>query len=214
MLAAKLENSTIKDNDDTKGIIPESNLLYAVHEKLYWGDMKKIYVTVVAVILVVVAAMLIAPTDYAVKRQVDINKPDTVVFSFLKLLKNQDEFSVWARMDPAMKKSYAGEDGTVGFISAWESDDENVGSGEQEIMAIEEGKRIDYELRFIKPYEATGKAYMEIEPLSADSTRVTWGFEGQMPRPMNIMLLFLDMERQMAPALEDGLNNLKNKLQG
>ncbi len=139
--------------------------------------MKKIYVTVVAVILVVVAAMLIAPTDYAVKRQVDINKPDTVVFSYLKLLKNQDEFSVWARMDPAMKKSYAGEDGTVGFISAWESDDENVGSGEQEIMAIEEGKRIDYELRFIKPYEATGKAYMEIEPLSADSTRVTWGFE-------------------------------------
>ena len=62
--------------------------------------------------------------------------------------------------------------------------------------------------------EAAGKAYMEIEPLSADSTRVTWGFEGQMPRPMNIMLLFLDMERQMAPALEDGLNNLKNKLQG
>ncbi len=171
--------------------------------------MKKILIAVVLVLLLIISAMLIAPKNYSVQRQVDVNKSDSLVFSYLKLLKNQDEFSVWARMDPGMKKSYLGEDGKPGFVSAWDSEDENVGSGEQEILAIEDGMRIDYELRFIKPYEAVGRAYMEIEPLSADSTRVIWAFEGNMPYPMNIMLLFMDMEQQLGPALEQGLENLK-----
>jgi hypothetical protein len=39
-------------------------------------------------------------------------------------------------MDPNMKKTYTGTDAEVGFISAWESTDKNVGVGEQEIKKI------------------------------------------------------------------------------
>ncbi len=176
--------------------------------------MKKILILVAVLVLILVTAMMIAPREYAVKRQVTISKPDTLVFAYIKMLKNQDEFSAWARIDPDMQKSFTGEDGTLGFISAWESANENVGSGEQEITAIIEGKRIDYELRFLKPYESAGRAYMEVDRLSADSTRVTWGFEGDMPYPMNIMLLFMDMEKQLGPSLEEGLTNLKENLRG
>jgi hypothetical protein len=44
-----------------------------------------------------------------------------------------------------MVKSYRGTDTTVGFVSARASENPNVGLGEQQIIAIDEGKRIDFE---------------------------------------------------------------------
>jgi hypothetical protein len=66
-------------------------------------------------------------------RESSINKPKQEVFNYLRLLKNQDNFSHWASMDPAMQKNWRGVDGTVGFVSSWKSDKKEVGSGEQEI---------------------------------------------------------------------------------
>jgi len=112
-------------------------------------------------------------------------------------------------MDPDAKKSFTGQDGTVGFISAWESQVENVGKGEQEIKNITPGTRIDFELRFIEPFESTDQAYFRTESLSENSTRVLWGFYGALPIPMNLMLYFMDMDEQLGPDLEKGLQNLK-----
>jgi hypothetical protein len=44
-----------------------------------------------------------------------------------------------------MKKEYTGADGQPGFISAWASKNSEIGAGQQKIMAIQEGKRIDLE---------------------------------------------------------------------
>ena len=115
----------------------------------------KIILLIIAIIIVIplVVALFVAK-EYAVERYVEINKPKSEVFDYVKYLKNQDNFSKWASMDPNMKKEFKGEDGTVGFISAWESTDKNVGKGEQEITGIVESERIDYELRFIEPFES------------------------------------------------------------
>jgi uncharacterized protein YndB with AHSA1/START domain len=138
-----------------------------------------------------------------------INKPRQEVFDYVKYLKNQDNFSKWASMDPDMRTSYRGTDGSVGFVSAWESDDKNVGKGEQEITGIIEGQRIDYELRFIEPFESTSLAYMITEDVSDQHTKVRWGFTGRMNYPMNLMLLFMDFEKMIGDDFEHGLENLK-----
>ena len=85
----------------------------------------------------------------------------------------------------------------------------NVGEGEQEIIKLEEGKRIDLELRFIKPFEATDKAYMTVTPSGEGATDVAWGFDGKMPYPMNLMLLFMDFDSMLGPDLDAGLKDLK-----
>jgi uncharacterized protein YndB with AHSA1/START domain len=85
---------------------------------------------------------LFMKTEYTVSRSVIIQKPLESVFSYLKLLKNQDNFSVWAKMDPTMTKTFKGNDGQVGFVSAWDSPMKNVGSGEQEILEIEENVKL------------------------------------------------------------------------
>ena len=112
-----------------------------------------------------------------------------------------------------MKKNHRGNDGTVGFISAWDSQMKDVGKGEQEIMKIVEGERIEYELRFLKPFAATNFADFTFEAISDSQTKVKWGFSGRMKYPMNLFLLIKDMEGILGKDLQMGLDKLKANLE-
>ncbi|MDJ0761677.1 MAG: SRPBCC family protein [Myxococcota bacterium] len=175
--------------------------------------LKRILVVILAVVVLVLIAGLIVPQEYAVAREITIDKPQAVVFNYVKYLKNQDNFSVWAKMDPNMKKTFKGQDGQVGFVSAWDSQHQEVGKGEQEIKKITENQRVDFELRFLEPFEATDQAYMATDSLGANQTKVTWGFNGAMPYPMNLMLLAMDMDTMLGDQLAQGLENLKGLLE-
>jgi hypothetical protein len=178
--------------------------------------MKTLKITALVLIGIVCLFLLMAlfiNGDYAIEREVTINKPKQEVYDYVKYLKNQNQFSVWAKIDPAMKTEFRGEDATVGFVSAWDSENPDAGKGEQKIVKIDEGNRIDYEIHFIKPFESTDFAYMTFESSSESATKVKWGFNGTMKYPMNLMLLFTDMEKMLAPDLQNGLNNLKALLE-
>jgi hypothetical protein len=175
--------------------------------------MKKIGVAIVGLILLLLIVAFFVKKEYAIVRDVTVNKPVQEVFRYIKYIKNQDNFSVWARMDPKMKKDYTGTDGTVGFVSAWNSTVKNVGKGEQEIKEITEGERLDVELRFYKPFKSTDYAYMITQGQDDNTTKVIWGFRGKMPYPLNLMLLCVNMDKMMGKDLQAGLNNLKTVLE-
>jgi uncharacterized protein YndB with AHSA1/START domain len=171
---------------------------------------------VLYIILGIIAALLIAglviPNGMKATREIVINKPAGEVFNYIKYLKNQDNFSKWATMDSNMTKSYRGTDASIGFVSAWEGN-KKVGKGEQEIKAIEEGKKIEYEIRFEKPFKSVAKSVMAVEPAGNDSSKVIWGFEGCMNYPMNVMKLFMNMENTIGNDFATGLSNLKTVLE-
>ncbi|MDO8927385.1 MAG: SRPBCC family protein [Bacteroidota bacterium] len=175
--------------------------------------LKIIGLVLVSLLVLVLITGLFVNGKYDVEREVTINKPKQEVFDYIKYLKNQDNFSVWAKIDPAMKKEFRGEDGTVGFVSAWDSENPDAGKGEQKIIKISEGERIDYELHFIEPFESTDFAYLTTEAVNDSVTTVKWGFDGKMKYPMNLMMLFMDMEEMLAPDLQNGLDNLKTLLE-
>ncbi|MBK6643707.1 MAG: SRPBCC family protein [Bacteroidetes bacterium] len=171
--------------------------------------LKNIFLALISIVALLLLIALFTNKEYHVVRNVTINKSSVEVYDYIKYLKNQDNYSVWNRKDPNMKREYRGTDGTVGFVAAWDSQMEEVGKGEQEIIKLEEGKRIDLELRFIKPFEATDKAYMTVTPSGEGATDVAWGFDGKMPYPMNLMLLFMDFDSMLGPDLDVGLKDLK-----
>jgi Polyketide cyclase / dehydrase and lipid transport len=175
-----------------------------------------IIVTILLCIAGLIALLLIiglfSKKAYAVERSITINKPRQQVFEYIKYLKNQDNFSKWASMDPDMKKEFRGTDGTPGFISAWEGN-KKVGKGEQEIKQITEGRKVDFELRFIKPFPAVSDAYMTTDDAGSNQTTVKWGFSSSMKYPMNIMLLFLSMDKMIGRDFDTGLSNLKGILE-
>jgi hypothetical protein len=175
--------------------------------------MKKIFKIVALLLLLLVAIVLLVAAfvkkNYSVERELTINQPKQVVFDYTKFLKNQNKYSVWAKIDPTMKTEFRGTDGTVGFVSAWDSPNKDAGSGEQEITGIDEGNKIDYEIRFFKPMKSTDKAFMSFESVNDSVTNVKWGIYGKLKYPMNISFLFMNMDAMLGKDLEGGLNNLK-----
>lgn len=166
---------------------------------------------VIAIVALVFILALIAPKSYNVNRSIVVNKPLSEVFSYLKLLKNQDNWSPWTEKDPNMNKTFTGTDGEVGFVSAWIGNKE-VGEGEQEITGIEENDVINSQLRFLKPFKSISDAYLKVEKVN-NGTKVIWGFEGKNKFPMSIMMLFMSMDKMVGKDFEYGLNKLKGILE-
>ncbi|WP_207493255.1 SRPBCC family protein [Aridibaculum aurantiacum] len=175
--------------------------------------LKRILAGLAVLIVLLLVVALFVKKEYTVQREVTINKPKQEVFSYIKYLRNQDKFSKWASMDPAMRKEYRGTDGTVGFVSGWESDKDDVGKGEQTIKRIEEGNAVDFDLHFIEPFEGRADARMTTQSLDENQTKVTWSFHSKMPYPMNVMILFMDMDTMIGEDLQVGLNNLKTRME-
>jgi hypothetical protein len=171
-----------------------------------------ILIVVAGLVAVILIVALFAKNDYSLEREIVINKPHTEVFDYLRYLKNHDHFNKWIMVDPAMKKSYKGVDGTVGFIYAWNGN-KKAGEGEQEIIRIKQDERVDIEIRFVRPFKGLAYAPFVIESLSASQTRVKWGMSSKMKYPMNIILLFIDMDKVLGSDVEFSLNTLKNILE-
>ena len=167
---------------------------------------------ILGIIALLLLAGLVISKDISATKEIIINKPAGEVFNYIKYIKNQDNYSKWASLDPNMKSEQRGTDGTVGFVNHW-SGNKKVGEGEQEITAIEEGKVLYTDLRFIKPFKSFAKAKMTTTEIDAGSTKVTWGFESKMNYPMNLMKLFMNMSEMVGRDFSTGLANLKALLE-
>jgi len=175
--------------------------------------LKNLLLVIVGLVAIALLTALFVKKEYAVEREITINKSKDLVFNYVKLLKNQDNFSVWAMKDPNMEKGFKGTDGMVGATSSWNSKLEDIGKGEQEIIGISEGEKVDYELRFFEPFESKDHAYLAIESVNDSTTTVRWGFDGKMPYPMNLLLLTMDMDKMLGEQLETGLKYLKGVME-
>jgi hypothetical protein len=185
-----------------------------------------IVITIIAVIAALIAVSLITALftkkGYMIEREIIINRPIHDVFNFIKHLKNQDRFSKWVMMDPNMKKEYHGADGTVGFVYAWDGN-KKAGKGEQEIVNITEGERVDIEVRFLKPFKGIAITPFTTVPLSnpdlesypeyPGQTKLTWGMNSTLKYPMNLMLLFMDMDKILGKDIQSSLVTLKRILE-
>ena len=164
----------------------------------------------ITIIVIIAAAQ---KDESVIEREVTINKPTQEVFNYIKLLKNQDYYSKWVMMDPNSKKTYTGIDGTVGFISAWESTNKQVGQGEQKITNVINGERLDSELHFMKPFDGISQAWMTTESVSDNQTKVKWGFRTNRKFGMKLAYILMNLERKLGNDFQENLSNLKNVLE-
>ncbi len=163
--------------------------------------------SLVAVLLIIA---LFVKKQYAIEREITINKSKAEVFNFIKYLKNQEQYSKWVQTDPNMEKDFRGTDGTVGFVYAWNGN-KKAGEGEQEIKAMKEGESLEVEVRFIRPFTSVAQTPFTTETVSANQTKVKWGMRGANPYPLNLMNVF--MSGLLGKDLEISLTNLKTVLE-
>ena len=170
-----------------------------------------ILIVLAAIIALVLITALFMKKRHYVNREIIINARRQKVFEFLKLLKNQDQFNKWATADKKNRKEeFKGTDGTVGFIYAW-SGNKNAGKGEKEIKNIVEGKRIETEIRFVKPMRVSSFVIFETESLSDHQTKVNLINTGTLNYPLNLMIPMA--ERRFPKDMDESLLTLKNILE-
>lgn len=172
--------------------------------------LKKILFGILVLIVLVLLTALFVKRDFALEKQVVINRSSSAVFDYVKHIRNQDQYNPWSLMDPGMTKTYRGTDGTVGFVAGWESDKSGgPGKGEQTITKITAGRRVDVELHFIKPLESVSPAYFVTDSIAPAQTKVSWGMSGKMAYPFNIIRIFWSVDDMMGKELEKGLAGMK-----
>ena len=177
--------------------------------KLY----KKILIAIAILLAIPFIAALFVKKDFVVEKQVVINKPKQEVFDYVKLIKNQENYTVWTKADPNTKMEYTGTDGTVGFISSWKSDNREVGVGQQEITKIVDGERVEVKITFKEPFEGVNDAYTTVEAVSPTQTKVVNGFKGERNYIARIICLFMNMDKMLGNDIQTSLTTLKKLLE-
>ena len=170
-----------------------------------------------AIVLLLLVIGMFSRKGYTISRSVTISRPVNEVFDYVKYLKNQDHFNKWVMMDRAMKKDFKGIDGTKGFIYGWDGN-KKAGAGEQEIMKIQDQKRIDMQIRFKRPFVAVADSYIQTGPADNTtgqngSTMLQWSFTSTLKYPANIFLLFMNIDKTLGKDMDHSLTNLKTILE-
>ena len=152
--------------------------------------LKRIGLFILGLVVLLLVVALFIKKEYTVEREVIVNKSNNDAFNYIKYARNQDNYNKWVQADPNAKKDFKGIDGTVGFVYAWDGNND-IGKGEQEIKNIEEGKRIDFNLHFVRPMESNANAWIITEAVSSQQTKIKWGMHGRSPYPLNLVNVFV-----------------------
>lgn len=168
-----------------------------------------ILVIVLVIILLLLFFASFLPDQYSIEASTTINRPVEKVFDYIKYLRHADRYNKWTMIDRNIKRSFLGTDGTVGFVSSWDSEMKQVGKGEQEIIGLEEGSRVDYEIRFEKPFQNISYAYISTIGLSDSRTEVSWVFKGKRNLVMKLFHLVFNLQKTLSKDLYESLANLK-----
>lgn len=170
--------------------------------------LKKVGIGLLILIAITLILALFVSKNIDYEKSISINAPIDIVWENVNSLSDLDKWSPWNDYDPNMKKEMAGMDGTIGAMHSWESDVQEVGKGSQTIAKIEAPNLFETDLIFYEPFESEAKGYIMLES-EGSGTKVTWGFNSEMPYPFNLMMLFMDMEEEMGKDWNKGLSKLK-----
>jgi hypothetical protein len=171
--------------------------------------MTVILIVLSSVIALITIIPLFMRKVHHVERGITINVPAQKAFDYLKLIGNHDKFNKWAKAGER-KEEFKGTDGTKGYIYSW-SGNKDAGEGEKEIKNIIEGKLIETEIRFVKPFKAVAQFKITTESLGDTKTKVTWSNTSVLNYPLNLFVPMI--ERSLGKDMNESLSVLKDILE-
>ena len=177
--------------------------------------MLKIILIVLAVIAVAVITLLIyaatRPDSFRVQRSITIKAPAEKIFPQLDDLRAQQAWSPWEAKDPAMKRTYSGQQSGKGAKYEWQGN-KQVGHGRMEIVESTPSTKLVMKLDFIEPFPANNMDEFILQP-QGDSTVVTWAIYGPSPFMSKLMGVFMNIDAMIGKEFDTGLATLKAQME-
>jgi DNA gyrase inhibitor GyrI len=145
---------------------------------------------------------------FHVQRSIEIDAPAEQVFDSVADFTTWPTWSPWLPIDADAKVTYSDQQGAVDSWYRWTGD--VVGQGEMQHARLDRPRRIEDELRFIKPFKSRSDVVFELEP-RGNTSRITWHMNGKLP----FFLAFMksSMEMYISMDYHRGLTMLKEYIE-
>jgi uncharacterized protein YndB with AHSA1/START domain len=167
---------------------------------------KKLFFGIGLVLAVLAVIGIVLPGEVTVKRSIEIHASPAIVFQNLNSFQQFNQWSPWAKIDPATKYTYSGPKHGVGHKMAWSSSHDEVGTGSQEIVESTPSSLVKTTLDFGE--HGGGVATFTLTP-QGEATSLTWDFHTDMGGGPAGGWLGLMMDSMLGPSYEKGLADLK-----
>ncbi|MBL9138506.1 MAG: SRPBCC family protein [Verrucomicrobiales bacterium] len=168
---------------------------------------KKLLLLVIVAIVALIVIAAFQPATFRVTRSASMAAPPSKVFEFLNDFHRWDEWSPWAKLDPAMKTTYEGPASGVGAIYTW-SGDSKVGKGRMTLVESRTNEKVGIKLEFIEPIAAVNATEFQLSS-QGDQTTVVWSMDGTNNFAGKMFGLFMNMDKMIGGDFEKGLEQLK-----
>jgi len=167
---------------------------------------KKIFIGLVALAVILAVIGLILPRHVAVKRSVVINRPASLVYATVNSFVLFPKWSPWQDLYPNMSQYTEGPRDGVGAKLIWKGNDK-VGSGTQLITGSKADQSVASDLNFGDM--GTAKSLVTLTP-DGNMTRATWTVELDMGANPIGHYFGLTMDGMLGKDFASGLGKLKN----
>lgn len=177
--------------------------------------MKALKLLAIALILLValfLVAGLFAPKNQSVSQSTIIKAPAFAVFQHIKYMDKMAKWHPSLKKDPNVQISTQGQDGEVGAIRFWKSENDMVGEGFDEILEMKQDLMLKSKISTVRPKSSTSTSTFLLDQVQ-DGMKVTWTFDYTVPYPFNAFLLFQDDSDAQKKFFAEGLVGLKNILE-
>ena len=134
---------------------------------------KILYAVVIALVIFIVTGLFL-PRTVHVERSIEIDRPDSTLFTLLSSFATFSTWSPWSERDPSIIYQYSGPASGTGARMNWSGDPRLSGSGWQEIIESKPSSLVRMQLEFDQ--QGRANSYFQIDP-SASGALVTWGFD-------------------------------------
>jgi uncharacterized protein YndB with AHSA1/START domain len=170
--------------------------------------LKTILIGLAAIVVVLAVIVGLQPSEYRVARTTTIAAPAPVVFAQVNDFHKWDAWNPFTTVDPAIKKTYAGAPAGAGAIYSWAGNNQ-VGEGRMTMTESRPNELIRIQLEFFKPMASTATAEFTFKP-EGNNTAVTWSMVGQNNFIGKAVGLFMNMDKMIGGAFEEGLAHMKS----
>jgi len=169
--------------------------------------LKRLLIGLALLVIAAVIVVALQPADYRLTRTAVIAAPAAQVFPHVNDLRQWEDWSPWAKLDPAAKMTFEGPPAGEGAVFKWAGNDK-VGAGTMTITQSRPNERVATRTDFVKPFEGTSNSDF-IFSQTGNQTNVIWTMTGTHNFFGKAMCLIYSMEQMVGPDFEKGLAQLK-----
>ncbi|MCB1774137.1 MAG: SRPBCC family protein [Gammaproteobacteria bacterium] len=153
---------------------------------------------------------LVLPSHTTVERSIVIHAPPAQVFPHVNGMRAFHAWSPWTDIDPETTYTFEGPDTGVGSRMAWQSGNQQVGAGSQEITVSQADRQVTTALEF--GGKGSGTASFFLEP-AAQGTLLRWEFQTEFGWDLFSRYVGLMLDSMIGASYDKGLRTLKLRIE-